>query len=217
MKQKAEDEEKQLLKKLQNDAEAKKQEEQNKKWLHRMAMVFTKETWPKSLKGFLQLCNAIKNGLAWEDPMYKNQPDAVKKERVAQVRFILKKVFRQFQLEIDRLHKLVEENKYYESHEEDYWEWRMKEQAILLEEKISRSNAASSTKNIVRNGIRCLAEYSKHLVRVNKKVKALRERDAERGREIAIARVKTRLPWTNSECKRKLNKLRGRRKSNCKV
>ena len=88
MKQKAEDEEKQLLKKLQDDAEAKKQEEQNKKWLHRMAMVFTKETWPKSLKGFLQLCNAIKNGLAWEDPMYKNQPDAVKKERVAQVRFI---------------------------------------------------------------------------------------------------------------------------------
>ena len=120
-----------------------------------MAMVFTKETWPKSLKGFLKLCNAIKNGLAWEDPMYKNQPDAIKKERIAQVRFILKKVFRQFQQEIDRLHKLVEENEYYESHEEDYWEWRMKEQAILLEEKISRSNAASSTKTIVRNGIRC--------------------------------------------------------------
>ena len=69
----------------------------------------------------------------------------------------------------------------------------MKEQAILLEEKDQPLKCCLKYKNIVRNGIRCLAEYSKHLVRVNKKVKALRERDAERGREIAIARVKTKV------------------------
>ena len=93
----------------------------------------------------------------------------------------------------------------------------MKEQAILLEEKISRSNAASSTKNIVRNGIRCLAEYSKHLVRVNKKVKALRERDAERGREIAIARVKTKVTLDKLRMQEEAEQTAREEEINCKV
>jgi len=193
LKKRAEEEEKAMIKKIQEDAEKQKQENKNKTWLHRMAMVFNKSTWPKSLPGFLLLCNAIKMGLSWEDPMYKNQPEKIKKERISQIRFILKKVFRQFQNEIDRIHKLVEESEFYENQEEDFWEWRMKGAATLLSEKISVSNAASSTKIIVRNGIRCLAEYEEHLIRVNKRVKNKQERDAERGREIAMSRVKTKV------------------------
>jgi hypothetical protein len=193
LKKRAAEEDQKKMQKLQEDLEAKKQDDKNKKWLHRMAMVFTKSTWPKSLCGFLHLCNAIKAGLEWEDPMYKKQPEKIKKERVSQVRFILKKVFRQFQNEIDRIHKLVEESEYYENQEDDFWEWRLKGAASVLEEKIDRSNAASSTKIIIRNGIRCLAEYSQHLTRANKRVKNRRERDAERGREIAISRVKTKV------------------------
>ena len=49
----------QLLQKFQDDEEAKKQEEQNKVVASNGNGIH-KEIWPKSLKGFLQLCNAIK-------------------------------------------------------------------------------------------------------------------------------------------------------------
>ena len=38
-----------------------------------------------------------------------------------------------------------------------------------------------------------MAEYEEHLIRVNKRVKNKQERDAERGREIAMSRVKTKV------------------------
>ena len=99
-------------------------------WVRRMAMDFSKQTWPKSLDGFLRLGSALKDAMAWEDPTYRNKPKKMRRKRQAICRSGLIKAVRRFLNETDKAHALVETSEFYDAENEDYWNWKMKEEQI---------------------------------------------------------------------------------------
>ena len=159
-------------------------------WVRRMAMDFSKQTWPKSLDGFLQLGSALKDAMAWEDPTYRNKPKKMRKKRQVICRSILIKAVRRFLNETDKAHALVETSEFYDAENEDYWNWKMKEEAKIIKQSILLCISPENCKRIIRNGTRCINDYNIHLESVNRKVRSRMLRNPIDGRQQALARVR---------------------------
>ena len=165
-------------------------EEKNAMWVRRMAMDFSKQTWPKSLDGFLQLGSALKDAMAWEDPTYRNKPKKMRKKRQVICRSILIKAVRRFLNETDKAHALVETSEFYDAENEDYWNWKMKEEAKIIKQSILLCISPENCKRIIRNGTRCINDYNIYLESVNRKVRSRMLRNPIDGRQQALARVR---------------------------
>ena len=165
-------------------------EEKNAMWVRRMAMDFSKQTWPKSLDGFLQLGSALKDAMAWEDPTYRNKPKKMRKKRQVICRSILIKAVRRFLNETDKAHALVETSEFYDAENEDYWNWKMKEEAKIIKQSILLCISPENCKRIIRNGTRCINDYNIYLESVNRKGRSRMLRNPIDGRQQALARVR---------------------------